>query len=212
MPRVLGLQNQAGVRKTGLCSPPPHQPCVTSEDLPGWRQCPHHCEGGEVGPVLGSSLPCSPGAISCTGALGGGGVVLALGIYENQTLTSPVGTSGLSRDAHCPHAGGSGAPAGRPRPIHPTTLLLRPPTRPPPATLPGPPPPAPGDASARRGFRSLAWSLLRETRRPRTLAPNAAAASQLLTPLGPKARQSSRRHRRHPEAASSSGGRRTGSC
>lgn len=54
-------------------------------------------------------------------------MVLALAIYENQTSTSPVvATSGLSRDFHCPHAGGSRPPgpgaspqaAPTPHPLH----------------------------------------------------------------------------------------------
>lgn len=134
-------------------------------------------------------------------------MVLALAIYENQTSTSPVvATSGLSRDFHCPHAGGSRPPRpGRQSPsgAHaPSSPLFRPPTRPTPAALPRPAPPAPGDASG------PGLGLLRETGRPRTLAPNGAAAGQFLTPMVPRARQPSSRQ----EAANSSGGRRAGSA
>ena len=118
----------------------------------------------------------------------------------------PVATSGLSRDSHCPHAGGSRVPAGRPSPrsAHaPDTPLTQ-------ATQPAPTGRAPGATipdspgrlrSGRGGPRRLTRNPLREEEQRQTLAPNGAAAGQFLTPLGPTARQPSRRHRRQRAAA-----------
>lgn len=69
--------------------------------------------------------------------------MLALGIYENQTSTSPVATSGPPRGSHCSRgarAKTAAASAGRPSPGAPTppyTPLFGPPTRPPPTPLQG---------------------------------------------------------------------------
>ncbi|MXQ82700.1 hypothetical protein E5288_WYG009621 [Bos mutus] len=104
----------------------------------------------------------------------------------------PVATSGLSRDSHCPHAGGSRVPAGRPSPrsVHAPDTPLTQATQPAPtgrahgATIPD----SPGRLSSGRGGpRRLARSPLHEAEQPQTFAPNGAAAGQFLTPLGPTA-------------------------
>lgn len=124
-----------------------------------------YSDGGEVGTCSGPPRPITPGRFPAPGVLKGGGVVLIHGIYENQTSTSPVATSGPPRGSHCPRGGGSRADssgllvvdAGR-QGVHALYAPLRRPLTghpPPPAALPGPPLRTPGTLP-RRGY-SRTW-------------------------------------------------------
>ena len=91
-----------------------------------WRQCPHDCEDGEVGTLLRFSLPRCPGQFPALKALRGGGVVLAVRIYENQTSTSPrcdiwaFSRLPLSPRRRVPGPRRAPVPEERPRPRHST--------------------------------------------------------------------------------------------